>query len=817
MRGRKMVSVLSTALAAVLATSTDASAGPEVFRIGKNTTDRLPHGREADGIIGDFVLRNGTIEALVSGNQHERKANMGVHWHAPTPGCLYDLALAGEEDQLTWFGPGRQEGPLSSVFILADGSDGHAIVRAELAPDDAAPIAKSHDYILGDGWRHLVVVSTYLNASDEPVKIKPAARWKGLTFEFGTDGITTGLCQDPDDRIGYAFGPIEWKDASPARGEVELAAHETRSFATAIAIGRGTLEAYGIIAGLSKPVHTFRGRIVDVKTQPARQATLMLAKGEHSLVGYVEDDGSFAFAHPAEKVQLTVKDLGRPDVHVDLVADKPQTIAVEPASGIHVEVTDTAGRPLPCKVQFIGTDGTETPYLGPIIRAHGCDNQYHSGTGTFTQHLPPGRYDVVITHGIEYDHVEKTVDVPEGTIVPITATLERIVDTTGWVSTDFHNHTTVSGDNYCGTDDRIINLAAENVEFAPATEHNIIYDWQPHIDKLKLNDHVATITGIEITGGGPHLNIFPLTPEPFTQDNGAPLWHPDPRINALQFRQLPGDKDSRWVQLNHPSVARYFAHLKPECKPTDGFPHFESFIDGAELWGEDILSGRPEYTREWEGKTHTRENWPFVWMQMINQGVYLPAVAVSDAHQVTQGGVGGWRMYVQSAEDAPPAIDGKEIIANAKAGRCVISSGPFLEVTANGDRHPGEMIETSDTVTLQVRVQCNTWVDIDRVAVLVNGRVNDKLDFRRSDHPDMFRSGTVRFEQELDVELDADAHLIVVAASEEMTLAKGYGRSWQKDLHPVAYNNPFFIDVDGNGFEPNGDTLDHAFLTEVSN
>jgi hypothetical protein len=55
----------------------------------------------------------------------------------------------------------------------------------------------------------------------------------------------------------------------------------------------------------------------------------------------------------------------------------------------------------------------------------------------------------------------------------------------------------------------------------------------------------------------------------------------------------------------------------------------------------------------------------------------------------------------------------------------------------------------------------------------------------------------------------------VAAIAENSTLATGYGQSWQKDLHPTAYHNPIRVDVDGDGFEPNGDDLGHPLLSSV--
>jgi hypothetical protein len=103
-------------------------------------------------------------------------------------------------------------------------------------------------------------------------------------------------------------------------------------------------------------------------------------------------------------------------------------------------------------------------------------------------------------------------------------------------------------------------------------------------------------------------------------------------------------------------------------------------------------------------------------------------------------------------------------------------------------------------------VQCPNWFDIDRVQVLVNGRPDPKLNFTRKEHPALFGDGPVKFDQKLDVVLDKDAHLIVVAVGEESTLGEVMGPMWGRQ-NPVAISNPIFADVDGGGFKPNGDTL----------
>jgi hypothetical protein len=72
----------------------------------------------------------------------------------------------------------------------------------------------------------------------------------------------------------------------------------------------------------------------------------------------------------------------------------------------------------------------------------------------------------------------------------------------------------------------------------------------------------------------------------------------------------------------------------------------------------------------------------------------------------------------------------------------------------------------------------------------------------------------VRFDRTIGVPLSQDSHLIVVAIGENSTLATGYGTSAYAKLKPCAYHNPIFVDVDGGGFTPNGDTLGYPLPTK---
>jgi hypothetical protein len=319
------------------------------------------------------------------------------------------------------------------------------------------------------------------------------------------------------------------------------------------------------------------------------------------------------------------------------------------------------------------------------------------------------------------------------------------------------------------------------------------------------------VPGLELTGRGAHINAFPYTPDPTKQDGGAPVWQNDPRLNAIVLRDFQGSRAERWIHVNHPDMPMNFVDRNNDGVADGGFAYFGHFIDGLETQNympSRILEGAPYYLTDWAQRggriQYVRE---FIWLQLLNQGIPVWAIAVSDAHAVHGNGVGGWRTYVKSSTDDPAKLDWKELSKNSKAGQMILTTGPYLEVETEAGVQAGGLDQVKDEVRLKVRVQCADWLDINRVQVLLNGRQEPEVNFTRKSHPDMFGDGVVKFDQTIAVKLKEDAHVIVVAMGEGLSLKTAFGSSGQSKNQPVAYNNPIFVDVDGDGFQPNGDTL----------
>jgi hypothetical protein len=140
----------------------------------------------------------------------------------------------------------------------------------------------------------------------------------------------------------------------------------------------------------------------------------------------------------------------------------------------------------------------------------------------------------------------------------------------------------------------------------------------------------------------------------------------------------------------------------------------------------------------------------------------------------------------------------------------MISNGPFLEVSTPDGTIAGGSTRAVGSIALKVKVQCTDWIDIDRVQVLVNSRQREDVNFTRASHPDWFSDGTVKFDRMIEVPLSQDSHLMVVAYGAGSDLSIGHGTSPYGKLNPCAFINPIYVDVDGGGFTPNGDSLGYT-------
>jgi hypothetical protein len=265
--------------------------------------------------------------------------------------------------------------------------------------------------------------------------------------------------------------------------------------------------------------------------------------------------------------------------------------------------------------------------------------------------------------------------------------------------------------------------------------------------------------------------------------------------------------EKKLLQGNHPNLVQVLGDRDLDNEPDGGFAEMFKYMDVVEVHPLHPILLRPGT----EAFTAEKARTIFHWLQMLNLGYRIPGVVNTDAHYSFHGS-GGLRNFLRCSTDDPAAITTGEMVRAARDGRLVMSNGPFLTVTCQvGDGPsvgPGEDVAAPNGLgTLHVRVQCPNWLDVNRVLVLVNGRTHEELNFTRNVAPDRFGSGTVKFDQQLPLTLTGDSHVIVVAAGEGLQIGDVMGPVWGQQP-PMAVSNPIFVDVDGNGFRANGDSLD---------
>ena len=474
------------------------------------------------------------------------------------------------------------------------------------------------------------------------------------------------------------------------------------------------------------------------------------------------------------------------------------------------EVLDGSGSPIPARLTFVGPldeepDLFSTPSPAPLEIA-ARKNVVYARSGRARIAVPSGHYRIFASRGLEWSLDSTELELVAGKEASWTARLDRELDTRGWVGGDFHLHTlTHSGHGDANLEERVIALLGEGVEFAVATDHDHHTDYAPTMAALEVGaGELSAVTGNEVTTSIGHMNAFPLDPARTPVDSSLT------DANEL-FRLIRAEKNAFGVvpviQLNHPRWGGIDYFTQTGLDPATGTGAGERYsrdFDSIEILNENDGGG---YLDPIADRVDTKGNTYSVlrdWFQLLNRGERYAAVGNSDSHTVQLTIAGFPRNFVRSASDVPGEIEPAEIADAVREKRTFTTLGPFVEFSVEGVPMGGTVTARDAHATLALRVQAASWIDCDRVKVVVDGDVVATLPVPETRTPLRLETslelclarGCERHDPGAPFEPHDSWVALLVEGDDPLAPIVG-GRNLP--ARPIAIANPVWIDGDGDG------------------
>lgn len=803
---------------------------------------QLVGGPAAEGRVGDFKIFNNKVAFIVCGARMSsgyspfggmvedagrlHRDDKGFYWRNMM-GDVYEVFFKGADSLF-----GARLFAATGAEIIKDGSDGEAIIRVT-GRDAEFPIRREFlqrassklktaitiDYILRPDTTALEVKTTIKNESDSGGVFSI-----GMVFMLG-DGM---------DILFSDYG-LEWEKARgtyvamlAAEGmgasygwyvpETGLQINERITSLTITTAGKmkapagGTAEhTYYMIVGdgdvasvydekykLEKreDIGWIEGRVVERgtgKAVPDMEIHALSPMGNYRYQAVSKHDGSFRMVSRPEEYNLQAASWERDDpapvpVQVEIGRTKSVVIEVDPPARVEYDITDVSGAPIPARISFKRVSGKpivmddlklfRNPYGGGFYK-----NFYTEPDGKGSVEVRPGVYEIYVSRGLEYEYVSMKMELHAGETAKMQAVLAHVIDTTGYMSGDFHIHSRPSPDSDDAVEDKVSGAAGLGLEVPIATDHDRLTDYKPYIQKLGLEKFVNSIVGDELTTVRlGHFNGFPLTFDLNKRNEGAPDWYglSGPEIFKA-FRDDPVEKTV--IQINHGRDVGGgyfdFTGYDPATGMANDKENFSLDFDAME-----VLNGRG-----YDKMKHTLPDW----YSLLNRGKRMTGVGNSDCHTVFELNLGYPRNYVRLSTDNPPDMNEKEFIDAVLAQKISVNGGAFIRADVNGKAGPGEIVtDTDGSIDLNVNSSSPSWVKTDTLTIVANGVDVKTVDIKRPSE-----NSALPFIDTFNLPVTTDTWFIVrvEGAADMFPVYPG--------SHPVSFTNPIYVDADGNGvFDP---------------
>ncbi len=606
------------------------------------------------------------------------------------------------------------------------------------------------------------------------------------------------VATSPDGSLRTAIEVDSDTDGEPARAMIESNARPLAAGAS-IAFTTLLLGADGDLADLARIASTARGTPgIDVPMRVTahdviERSFVVVTRLDGAIMLVADMDGdrvrdiplpageylAYAFAHGHTTSEAIRFDTA--------TRSEALTLAIPEGGRLHLVVRDrTTHAPLPARLVVRGAHGTPDPLLGPLHAAAGAGHVFVTVDGRADFAIPAGEYDVVASHGPEWSIDRAHLRVTPTERGEATLQLEHVVPMNDWTACDLHVHSQPSGDSLVAPVDRVASLVAEGIEFAAATEHNIVGDYGAGVAALpsetRDNGSLLWVPAVEVTTDPAphpigHFNVYPF-PSDGTERGGPP---PFERSASAIFAAARARQADGVIQVNHPRMEPgigYFDRVGLDVRTnTATSVLYDPHYDAIEIFNGFFLSAPREVDRVMHD-----------WFALLSTGARYIGTANSDSHEIAYHGAGYPRTYAYTPSTTSRALEPSDVIAAVHAGHVFGSSGPLLFARI-GDAMPGDTTRAIDGhVDLDIEVRAAPWITVDTVDIYRNGELVSEI-------PIATREGATRFHRTVSLSIpDAPARSFVVVTT------RGPQGSMEAvlphlDAVPFAFTNPIWIDA----------------------
>ena len=368
----------------------------------------------------------------------------------------------------------------------------------------------------------------------------------------------------------------------------------------------------------------------------------------------------------------------------------------------------------------------------------------YTATGRALLDFPAGTYKIYVGRGFEYGVDSADVVIKPGDRLQKTFRIRREVSTDGWISSDTHIHTfTYSKHGDATTEERAITIAGEGIELPILTDHNIHVDITAAAKATGTRNYFTPVVGDELTTKFGHFNIFKTSTAAPVIDHNVKDWND-------VTKKIQDANKTKVVILNHArDVHNNFRPFGPSRHlSTAGVSTDEDWVFPANAM--EVINSGSQQTNFM--------NLFNDWFGMLNHGVHLTPVGSSDSHDVSRYIVGQGRTYIQANDDDPGKINVDAVISNFRDGKVMVSLGLLTKITVNDKYGPGDLVPSSNKLTVAVEVHGPAWATADRVCLFVNGK---KI---RETRIDKSRSAGLKWKGTWDIPLPGhDIYLVAMA------------------------------------------------------